>query len=338
MFESARLKLTFWYLLIIMLVSMFFSVMIYRVVIGEIEEGFARAEQRLKARELGFRVPVPTFIFFDDLASARHRVIGRLVSANAVIFLGSAAASYFLAGKTLHPIKEALEIEKRFVADASHELKTPLTALKSSIEVALRDRNMTITRAKKVLQVNLEEVDELETLSENLLSLSRMERPHHRFHFLLVDTNEVLATVKRRLGTAIQKKGISLKLPDSNIQFAGDEESIVKVMTVLIDNAVKYTPAGGTVTVDSVKQKNQLQLTVADTGAGIAKKDLPYIFDRFYRVDTARTKTVVSGHGLGLAIANQIVKLHNGTITVESDAGNGSTFTVILPLSQPKPL
>lgn len=330
MFEKARLKLTFWYLMIIMLVSIFFSLAIYRTVMREIEAGFRRAELRFRAHELGFP-PVPRFFLSEELESARLGVIKRLFFANLIIFISAAASGYFLAGKTLSPIRETLEQEKQFVADASHELKTPLTALKTSIEVALRDRKLTLPAARKVLQSSITEVDELSALSENLLSLSSLEKPHNGIRISLLDTAEVFSSVNKRLGPVAAKKGIALIFPTDNIQLKADEDSLIKLLTVLVDNAIKYTSSGGKVSVDYLRQKKQVHFIIEDTGVGIAKKDLPFIFDRFYRADTARTKTGAQGYGLGLSIAKQIVELYHGTIAVESKINKGTTFKVTLP-------
>lgn len=336
MFETARIKLTLWYLLIIMVISFIFSFAIYRMIVGELTSGFHRAESRFRTRS--FVLPTnPDQLFFlvEELQSAKQRVLYRLALTNGLILIGSAVASYLLAGKTLHPIKEALENERRFVADASHELKTPLTALKSSIEVTLRDKNLNIPKMTQALKSNLVDVNDLAMLTENLLSLAQLEKSGNGFHPQLIDTREIYAAIKRRFSTIAKKKKIKLTLPNTNIQLNADEESLTKLLSILVDNAIKYTPINGSVHVSENVHKRHLLIKVVDTGIGMGQHELPHIFDRFFRADNARTKTDSPGYGLGLSIAKQIVQLHNGYITVKSKIDHGTTFTVCLPLNIP---
>jgi len=130
-----------------------------------------------------------------------------------------------------------------------------------------------------------------------------------------------------------KKKQITLTTHKTDCVATADETSITKLLTILLDNAIKYTPEKGRVTLTSEHSDKALQLTVSDTGVGIARQEQPHIFDRFYRADLARTKDKSSGFGLGLAIAKRIVQLHKGKISVESKLGHGSTFTVTLPLN-----
>ena len=152
MFQSARLKLTLWYLLIIMSISLFFSGIIYRSVSFEVQSRLSRIEERFPEWQPGR----PMLLLVEDLAFVKRRVLLMLFYLNGVILAVAGAAGYFLAGKTLNPIEAALEEQKRFVADASHELRTPLTALKTSIEVTLRQKKLTVQEAKAVLQGSLE--------------------------------------------------------------------------------------------------------------------------------------------------------------------------------------
>ncbi|HEY4687029.1 MAG TPA: histidine kinase dimerization/phospho-acceptor domain-containing protein, partial [Candidatus Subteraquimicrobiales bacterium] len=149
MFRSARLKLTAWYLLIIMLISGFFSLIIYNRVVSQLEIGFNQIELRIRHMMPGVN-PVAELLLAEQLKTAKSRVLFVLFSANGIILILSATAGYFLAGRTLKPIEETLKEQKRFVADASHELRTPLTARKTTLEVALRDKNLSVKEARKV--------------------------------------------------------------------------------------------------------------------------------------------------------------------------------------------
>lgn len=336
MFTQARLKLTAWYLLILTSVSFLFSVVIYRVATRELEQGFHRAELRLRARELGLPLPPASALrifLIEDIEEAKQRVLNWLLITNGAIIGFSAFASYALAGKTLAPIKEALENQKRFFADASHELRTPLTALKTSIEVALRDKKSSKKTIEDVLKSNLDEVNELAALNENLLSLARFENNGSSPSLSRIDLSEVGHDVIQKLAPLAKKKQITLSEKFEPVVIMADEQYIKKLLTLLLDNAIKYTPNKGTVDVTIVRNERNIVIKVKDSGVGIAKKDVVHIFDRFYRADVSRSKVSSTGFGLGLSIAKKIVQMHRGKIAVVSTEGKGSQFTITLPLS-----
>jgi len=349
MFHSARLKLTAWYLLIIMTISLSFSGVIYIQTSHELERGFRRMDLRRQAEELGISLPlsfsdqpenlppglrkvVPHYFSISDLQEVERRLVIKLLSINGVILVFSALAGYFLAGRTLAPIENALEEQKRFIADASHELRTPLTALKTTLEVSLRDRAMTLPEAKKVLQENLEEVENLQSLSDKLLSLSRYQSNGHNLPFTEVDIDKVIEKVEKEISSLAKEKKIELKINVGSEKLEANEESLEEMLLIFLDNAVKYTPKDGKVILEANSDKRWLVIKVKDTGMGIAKEDLPHIFDRFYRADQSRTKEKPSGFGLGLALAKRIIEIHKGSVQVTSVLGKGTTFTIKLPL------
>ena len=326
--------MTVWYTLIILTISLLFSAVIYRGVSFELERGFHRAEGRLKAQEFILPFPLPDSAYAEliqDLENSKQHVLYTLFIINGLILVFSALTSYILAGKTLTPIQNALEEQKRFVTDASHELHTPLTALKTSIEVALRDKKLTSSEAKRVLSQSLVEVDELAGLSENLLSLARLEKNGHS-QKTRVDLIDTVKNVVKRLKPLADKKEITLDIQTETQVLTIDEVSLTKLLTILLENAIKYTPQKGNINVISKAEGKHLKIAVKDTGIGISKHDLTHIFDRFYRADSSRTRDGASGFGLGLAIAKRIVDLQYGEITVTSKVGRGTTFVVSLPL------
>ena len=252
---------------------------------------------------------------------------------NGVILLFSGVGGYYLAGRTLQPIESALEEQKRFVADASHELKTPLTALQTSIEVALRDKKLNLKNARKILKESLDDIGNLTSLSNNLLILARMQSNDQSLVLQKVEMKNLIEEVIKKFKPMAKKKGVSIKLKTKNEKFRADKNSLFKLMAILVDNAIKYTPKGGKVTISSKKVGKWLEIKVKDTGVGISEKDLPHIFERFYRANSSRSKTDTDGFGLGLSIAKRIVELNKGTIKVESKVGKGSTFAIKLPLN-----
>ncbi len=350
MFHSARLKLTGWYLLIIMLVSVFFSLLLFQGVSTELDRGFRRAELRLYAEEMGMHLPrqfsmkrddlqpdlqnlTPKFLLIEDLKEARQSILIRLFLVNGVILVVSAIASYAMAGKTLAPLEKALEDQKRFVADASHELRTPLTALKTSIEVALRDKRFSLTKARSVLSESLKDIDQLSHLSTKLLQLSKLQQGV-KLQLRSVDFKKLVQESIKTIAPLAKAKQIIVTSKLESGTILAETEQVKEMILIILDNAIKYTAKRGRVEIVLKSQKKQMVLAVKDSGVGISQKDLPFIFDRFYQVDTARGKTNTDGFGLGLSLAEQIIKAHHGSIHVQSREGEGTTFSIKLPRKQ----
>lgn len=334
LFQSARVKLTLWYLLIIMLISAFFSLVIYRSVTIEIERRFSSVERGMHQQMMRFHFQGRgQFPFLKEhLDAAKRRVLLILLYTNGLILLLSSAAGYFLAGKTLEPIEEAMKEQERFVSDASHELRTPLTALKTTIEVALREKKMTTKEAKKVLEESLEEVENLESLSSSLLNLAQTSQLKEQSSFSRMDLAEVVEEAWRKVKNLAGQKKIEIIKNIQTVHLMGEKESLEKLVLILLDNAIKYTPTGGKVWLEVGAERRSAVLKVSDTGIGIPEEDIPHIFDRFYRVETSRSKLEVSGYGLGLSIAKKIVERHNGKIQVTSRLDKGTTFIVFFPI------
>ncbi len=349
LFNSARLKLTLLYLLISILISGFFSVLIYRMVSQELEQGLYRGAVVQRAHELGIKVPrhLPRRLqdidprlrvenicpeCDDILNAAKQAFLVRLGIVNIMIWIFSAGAGFFLAGRTLEPLEQSMEEQKRFVADASHELRTPLTSLKTAIEVALRGENPKLEEQQNVLKGSLEDLGQLENLTNKLLALSRYEKIGKELEFEKFDLKNLVESVGERIKTRAEEKGVELNFELEEVILEGSEESLKEMFTVFLDNAIKYTNSGGQVGVSVRKEKNQAIIQISDTGVGIAEKDLPHIFNRFYRADTSRTKQETPGFGLGLSVAKKVIEFHNGSVEVESALGKGTAFTIRLPL------
>src|SRR3989344_407446 len=334
MFHSARIKLTAWYLAIIMAISLSFSAVFFRGVTLEFQRRLNTIEIRFNQETpLGWRMMGPVHEFFiDDLREAKTRVLFILLYTNGVIFVMSGIAGYFLAGRTLAPIEQAMEEQKRFVADASHELKTPLTALQTSTEVALRNKKLSLKDAKNALKGNLEDLESLKKLTNDLLSLTSFQQNGNKLPLSKIDVGNVVNSAYKKIAPLAKKKNIIVQLDSKKVNIKSNEEILEKLIAILLDNAVKYTPGGGKVFLSVATGQRNLIINVKDTGVGIAKRDIPHIFDRFFRAEASRTKGAADGYGLGLSIAKQIVKLHNGSINVNSTQDKGSTFTVKLPL------
>lgn len=332
MFFNTRLRLTLWYLAIVAIVSFSFSWIIYRGVITDLERGFMMAEARLTAQ--GIITPrriIALNILGEDFEKAKKTVAIRLISINGIILAASGIAAYILAGKTLEPLREAMDEQKRFAADASHELKTPLTALRTELEVALRDKKLSLENARNMLKSNLEEVINLQNLSENLMKLNRYSQNVNGIKFEKISISEVVDQAVKKVLPLARKKSIHFTKEVKEIVINADKLSLTELLVILLDNAVKYSPNKSTVTISTAAQRNKIALMVSDYGVGIAKRDIPNLFNRFYRADSSRTKNAADGYGLGLAIAREIVEKHKGEISVRSKLGEGTTFKIVLP-------
>lgn len=334
MFESARLKLTAWYLLLIMLVSLSFSAVIYNAISTEINR-FARMQRFRIERKMVIPFPsdVPRLPSLDpDLVDeTKARVLLILGAINAGIFVIAGGLGYFLAGRTLRPIQEMLDEQNRFIADASHELRTPITALKSNIEVTLMENKVSPTDAKKVLQDGLRDVNQLQSLSDALLQLAQYQSPQPIRTKTTIEISEVVKEAVQSVQPQAKQKKIKIKNSVQTHKIPGDTQSLQELFVILLDNAIKYSPESSEIVIGSHVTDGIVVLNVKDTGIGIPEEDLPHVFDRFYRVDKSRSKNTVAGYGLGLSIAKKIVETHHGSIQVLSTLNEGTEFKVKLP-------
>lgn len=343
MFQKARYRLTLWYVIIALIISGVFSAVIYFQFSNELGKGLRIQSIPLEkfggatSGVLGFsRVPSRQEIEKlqnQILAEARGRILLNLLAANALVGLLAAGAGYFLADKTLQPLERMLEEQRQFTADASHELRTPLTALKTTIEVGMRDKGMTLSQAKELLKSNLEEVDKLRNLTSHLLHLNRHDNDTIEA-FEDIPAQELFEAAASRLSRLIEKRNASVEFNGGDIALHGSRDYLVDLLSILIDNAIKYSPDQPQVNVSvrRVKSPNEnVVLSVRDRGSGIARHDLPHIFNRFYRANHSRSKDEADGFGLGLSMVKRIAHLHNADIRVKSELGKGTTFSVIFP-------
>jgi len=332
-FKWARIKLTALYLATIMLITVSFSVGVYSILTHEVER-FGRIQRnRIENRIIPASPGHPPFLLDDPalINETRTRVAVTLVVIDAVILVCSGLLGYLLAGRTLRPIKDMVDEQHRFISDASHEFKTPLTALKSSFEVSLRDPNLDIGQAKRLIKDGVEDVDNLSTLATSLLELAQFEKPNHKNGFETLELDEVVGKAIDVIKPLAQKNYIKVNFQGSHLKVFGDKDKLTQVFTILLDNAVKYSHAGKNVDIVSTSLDSKtVRVKVVDQGIGISSKDLPHVFDRFYRADSSRSKADVSGYGLGLSIAKSIVEAHEGKISVESELGKGTTVQLNL--------
>lgn len=284
---------------------------------------------------------------YSENVSSQTVYVGRDVTAMyngmqkatyALVFLGilalviSTVVGYIMSGKALVPLREAYEKQRQFAADASHELRTPLAVVLASAELLENDPSIQSPFLKQVIGDVRDEVKKMTKLVSDLLIVARSDNQALKLKFSKFDLAALLEQTIRVMQPLAEKKQIEIvsegAMPPVEIQ--GDEQKIKQLVLILVDNAVKYTPEKGRITL-SMKPGDRgfVRFTVRDTGIGISEEDQEKIFDRFYRVDKARSREM-GGNGLGLAIAQEIVNLHKGKISLESRQGEGTTFIVDL--------
>ncbi len=326
-YQAATLKLTLWYLALVMGISVVFSAAVYHFATDTLANGLTRQQARIY-REFPVFSNNRFFIRNNDVEVGSRHILVNLIYFNLIVLVSAGYASYWLAKRTLLPIEASNERQKRFVADASHELRTPLTALKMDSEVALLDADASTASLRAALQSNVEEADKLTLLLNNLLKLSQLESGTMQQTFQLIPATRIISAALRDVQFRAQAKNITLHTPSLNGIIYGDRDSLVQLFVILLDNAIKYSPVGSSVDITAQQKVQTTTINISDHGSGIEPEALTHIFDRFYRADKARTGS--DGYGLGLSIAKQIADLHSGTITISSTVGKGTKVIVSL--------
>lgn len=332
MFRSATLKLTLWYLAIVMAISILFSIALYNVTTHELNKGL-----QSQTAEIYNQFPIfhdnPKYDLVPDTYydSGVHRILIRLLLFNLIVLVCAGFASYFLAKETLEPIEVALEQQKRFTSDVSHELRTPLTAIKMEGEVSLLNNKASPKQLRDIIRSNLEEVEKLEKLINNLLRLTRLETDELKQNFKTISSLDTVNQANHQVSKNSKNKTNINKDEVKDFSFYGDKDSLVQLLVILIDNALKYSPKNSQVVIESYENKNNVYFKIKDEGKGIESSALEHVFDRFYRAESSRNKQNYDGLGLGLSIAKMIADVHNGTITLISKVNNGTTAILQLP-------
>lgn len=344
MFEYARIKLTLWYLLIIMTISMAFSAIIYSFTDREVHrfasEQRRRIQERLESDEFFFNARprgMPHIMEISDeelINEVQTNTLISLTIVNGVIFLVAGGLGYFLAGKTLRPIKIMVYEQHRFISDASHELKTPLTSLKSAFEVFLRDKKPKLSEAKNLIEESILDVNRLQHLSESLLALAQFKKPSDMYSYTNLDLKKNINLAIKQMNRMAAIKHISIKKTLDELTTFADQYQLSEVWLILLDNAIKYSPDNSRIDVTLKKDGKCAKITISDQGMGIKESEIGHIFDRFYRADSARFKQKGNGFGLGLAIAKKNIEGHGGKIFVKSILKKGTTFIVKLPIKR----
>jgi signal transduction histidine kinase len=331
MFKSAILKLTLWYVLMVMVLSLIFSVVLYRFSTYELSEGLTDQYHQIVINDHDSNDS--SRISQAELDTGSNHLKMDLVYFNIVVLVGVLITGYVLARRTLRPIEAAHKSQIRFTADASHELKTPLTAMKADTEATLMRGPSDVGLLRRTLEDNLKDIEKLEKLTGHLLDLSRHDsRATAKAEVLDLEiiTKEVVASFSSRT----RDKQIKVNVKTQPALVKAEPQGLNQLIAIVLDNAIKYSNPKGQINLSLVNKRQRAIMTIEDDGIGIPPDDLPHIFERFYRsknVSTAKDRP--TGYGLGLPLAKDIVELNGGLIDVHSKEGQGTTVSITLPIS-----
>jgi heavy metal sensor kinase len=230
----------------------------------------------------------------------------------------------------LSRINRSLENMREFMADASHELRTPLSIIRGEADVALSQERHA-SEYRESLTIIQDEARRLSRIVDDMMALARADAGQHPLRLQEFYLNDLVEEACRAMKVLSASKGIALKLDlAEDVTYRGDEDLLRRLIMNLLDNAIKYTPSGGSVLVALAAEQASVKLVISDTGVGIPAESVPHVFERFYRVEKARSR-IDGGSGLGLAIARWVAEAHKGSIELTSSPGQGSRFTVLLP-------
>ncbi|MCX6753033.1 MAG: HAMP domain-containing sensor histidine kinase [Candidatus Nomurabacteria bacterium] len=316
-FFIARIKLTFFNFLTAFIILVSASVVLYRSFLFNITDSITN----------NVFDPHIARLLIDRTQDILQT---RLIITNVVILLIVIVFGFLLTKKTLNPIKDSMQRQKRFIADASHELRTPIAIAISGLEVAINNKHINLDTAKHTLHKTLEEMQDMSLLTNNLLDITKynINGPAERELFLM---NEIISSVISKIEPIAIKKDIEIKNEIKEQAFIyGNKIELMRVVSNILNNAINHTPQKGNIVVSDSINKKDYFISIKDTGVGISKDLIDKIFDPFFQGDVSRSS---GGTGLGLTLVKQIVENHDGVISIKSELNKGTIVNITLPLS-----
>lgn len=264
----------------------------------------------------------------ENLEYTKNRNV--VLAGTGVLMLAS-IFGYLVTRLALTPTRNALESQKQFVGNIAHELRTPLSIIKTNTEVALLNENVS-KDMREMLDSNVEELNRISDIINNLLSMNRLIRPE-KIAFTNIDLHSIIERVTSALDGFAKRKGIEVAIDEQGQQQVwGNASGVEQIIMNVAKNAINYTPQDGRIRIAvEPNYQGEVDITISDTGMGIPEKDLIHIFEPFYRGDSSRNRQSGAGSGLGLAIVHELVKLHKGRISIRSAVGQGTAVQITLP-------
>lgn len=285
---------------------------------------------KVHAFDDGYLLVVASGNYIDRAMYSLFTTVGSVVAA---LFLCLLALIIVLSRWVVKPVERAWNQQRQFIADASHELKTPLSVIRANDSLIMADPTATVASQMQWIESTETEATIMQDLVNDMLFLAKSENTQSEVVKSVVDFSTVVQGAELQFESVAFERGVLIESSIAEgIQITGEEKSLNRLVGTLMDNACKYAQEGGRVAVKLKRVASHCALSVTNTGDPIPAEDLPHVFDRFYRSDKARTREQ-GGFGLGLAIAKSIVEEHRGNIEVTSSQGEGTTFTVTLPLA-----
>lgn len=316
-FLVARLKLTFYYSVTTIIILGGSSIMLYNTILSNLSQSIR--ESMLD--------PVISQLIIDK---TQDILLNRFLTIDIIIIFFVVILGFLLTNKTLEPIKSNMQKQKRFIADASHELRTPIAVVISGLEVNLNNKKLDFASVKKTLENTLDEMREFSKLSNDLLDMSKYDLPIQK-EYKLIPVSELINSIVEKNKNLAHIKNINIETKvESKVFILGNEIELRRVFFNILDNAIKYTPQNGIILLSDKIISNKYIVTIKDSGIGIREDILSKIFDPFFRGDEARS---TEGAGLGLTMSKKIIENHKGTISIKSQENKGASVIISLPIS-----
>lgn len=319
-FLKARIRLTLIYTAVAGFILGIFSFMLYRSLVAQLYDSIQDKIFDPHLRRM----------FLDR---AQDIIQSRIIFDDTILLFCVLVFGFIITKWTLKPIKESMDKQKRFIADASHELRTPIAILKTQVEVAMRKKQISNVESQEILREVLSEVNVPASLANNLLNISKQTSEISKREFRRISINKILSDSILKMSVIAEEKKIVLinNILKDEVYINGDPVMLTQLFFNILNNAISYTQAGGMVTISSTIKHNSILINIVDTGKGIAPEKIPFIFEPFYR--SLDSDTNQDGAGLGLTIAKSIVDVHGGEISIKSEINKGVNVEIILPLT-----
>jgi signal transduction histidine kinase len=287
-----------------------------------------------RLRLLSYRTEKGSVLQVGRLLSDQDRLLAQyltgLIVVGSIASLLLALASWVLAGRSIKPAQNAWDQQSQFISNASHELRAPLTLLRANADYALH--NPSVVERERSLRDIVDECDYMNRLVEDLLLLSRLDARRLGLVTELVQVPDLLEEITRQVNKLATERGVTVELLPSAGQVRADPDRLRQVLLILLDNALRFTPAGGSIRLESRKHIREVEILVSDSGTGIPPEALPHMFERFYQVPGRPQEG--RGNGLGLSIARSLVEAHHGRIHISSQSSGGTIVQILLPAAE----